>query len=532
MSKTLTSKKLPFKVGADPEFLIFHGVRALDAQNMMSAFFARKSGMRQAQMGYKIDKVGEIGWDGAASTGELRPEPSDSPAEVVNKIGTLIGTMHKHLPFLDYTTLSIGSPIGGHVHLDAPAELVQLGRGGASSTEQQKEMNRVQKLLASFLMPIVASEHRVSSNSRLAMDYGRVDDMRWDQRGSQGTIEVRGMSAEWITSPKIAMATLAYMGVVWHELLKHNKELIKEKSILKTKGHIDAIQRMMLSDYKPIEDAIIRSMQKIVRGFELYPQFKEEIELILHPREAMAIKDKAGWNLTDGWKITSDKVRSQPTKKTLLSDKKVADRLKSADHTAIEQGFHVPYNDDYNMQLFAKAITDRIAGLNWKLSHEYFLFGLKKGIEGYAAMRTDNKKFYAIPLNQDKDKTQVSCEKMAGRFEQEQRNSVRIDPKTGKTRRNGSNQIVIGIPYSVRAENNTKSLVDLVWSIEHGKISPKELAEFEVEEAPAAKEPEVNSEQVIETSMEIMSGRGRNGGSNTVSVDQDTLAAMNDTPAN
>ena len=79
------SKVLPFKVGADPEFLLFHGTRALDASNIIRSFF-ENSGLRSGYAGYKIPEIGEFGWDGASSTGELRPNASNDPKQVTQNL--------------------------------------------------------------------------------------------------------------------------------------------------------------------------------------------------------------------------------------------------------------------------------------------------------------------------------------------------------------------------------------------------------------------------------------------------------------
>lgn len=516
---TTQVKEVPFKIGADPEFLLFHGARAIDANSIMNNFFSRKSGLQQASMGYVVPDAGEIGWDGASSTGELRPLPNESPERVTKNIGALIEALHKNMPFLDYTTLSIGNPIGGHIHLDVPSSLM---RSGMSITNAERTViNRITKLLSTFIMPIIASEHRISSNSRMHMGYGKADDIRWgtnNQNQNIITAEVRGMSAEWITSPKIAQATLAYIGVVWHELLTHHAELIKEPAVLKTKGHISAVQQMMLSDYKLIENAITKSVGKMVRQFELYPLFKEEIDFVLSPKDVLLEKEKAGWNLSSGWGI--ENVQKMPTKKQLFSSKKIAREINDVEQATISDTLQVPYNDDYNVAFFSKEMTDRIAALNWKLNNEYFLFGLKKGIEGFAAMRVKENTFYAMPKNQEKRELYAACVRMGERLN-DRRPQMRIDPKTGKTRQAGINQVVVGIPYGLRAENNTKSLIEFIWNIENGKLLPKDQATFQVElvSGKVGNEPD----RYIENAL--------TGNGTAMNVSEELLASINDAQA-
>lgn len=541
-------RKLSIKIGADPEFLMFHGTKAINAQSLMNNFMKSKTGLRHGNLGYTIPSAGEVGWDGASSTGEIRPLPSNSPEGLTKNIGILLKTMHKYMPFLDYTTLSIGNPIGGHLHLDVEPHLVarigtdyedgdfisedndeepstETNTKRVTKKQQQAEMNRITKLLATFVMPIVASEHRVSSTGRLAGNYGKADDIRWDKRDGQGTLEIRGMSAEWLTSEKTTLSTIAYFAVVMNEVSKHNKELIKAEGVLKTKGHINAIQLMMLSDYSVIENAVIRSLTKTIKEFELYPQFKEEVDFIMDPKAVMAEKEKHGWTLNSGWNLGNQ--GSTPTKKDIFSTAKINKKLKSADHVALEEGLTVPYNDDYNVQLFARAITDRIATLNWKLNNEYFLFGLKKGIKGYIAMKCKENTFYTIPENGNHSAHKATCEKMSQKFHKYGQ-QIRIDPKTGKTRRWGINQIIIGIPYNPRVENDPKQFLELIWELEKGKMEAKNIDHFKT----VSTEEEVDVEELVKQA----SGnnvRGANPSNNTiVNVNTDLLERINEPEAN
>lgn len=520
-TQTTENKKVfPFKIGADPEFLLFHGKRGLDAKSILTNFFKNKTNLQKMDYGYLIEDKGEFGWDGASSTGELRPNAEYDPKKLTENIGKLIETIHKELPFIDFTTLSIGAPIGGHIHLEIPKTLFGENFKGTNygypGDEITKKMNKLTKLIASFMMPIIASEHRISTSSRLATQYGRADDIKYESHGSGSkmflTAEVRGMSAEWITSPEVTYATLCYMGVIWNEVMKRSDELIKEKVMLKTKGHILSIQQMMLADYKPVEKGITNGIAKLVRQFEMYPQFKNEVEFILHPSDVLKTKEKAGWNMEKGW---IGKTKNGPSKKTLLSEKKVTEKLKS-DQSLIENTVGIPFNDDHNCNLFAQAISNRIALFNWKLNNNYFIYGLKKEIEGFAVMNQQNNKFYAIPTNNDKAKTIDSCMKMANKYMQSTNSGIKIDPKTGKITTRKSSAIVIGIPYSLRAENNVKPLIELIWGIEKGKIKEKTIDEFAT--PTTRKNAKTDAQEVVENSVY------RNG--NNIQNEDDNIRAL------
>ncbi|MDO8640171.1 MAG: hypothetical protein Q7R33_01385 [Nitrosarchaeum sp.] len=500
---TPITKQLPFNIGADPEFLFFHGTKALDASEILTNFLSNQPNIRKApannqgqNLGFAIENLGEIGWDGAASVGELRPTPSHGPADLTEKIRQLITIMYSKLPALDITTLSIGHPIGGHIHIEIDRNKAYQDKGERITSQKMAELNRIEKLIATYLMPIIASEHRLCSNGRLtATKYGKADDFRWENRSdTKATIELRGISAEWLTSPKIANATLAYTAVITHEIFNRNQELIKENFILRTKNHISSMQELMLLDYNIIEKSIVNNIKRTVKNFEFYPLFKEEIDYILKPQEVLKEKTKYGWNMVNGWQLNKNK--KQPTKKALYSNHNVTSKLNKENQVLIQRNFDIPYNDDYNVTFFAKAITDRIAALNWNLKYEYFLYGLKKGIEGYSAMDCQTTTFFQIPTNTEHTNIQNAAQKMSEKFEQCIGNAVKIDPKTGKIRQWGKNQIVIGIPYEPRTKNDTTTLIDLIWQIENNKIKAQKISNFATP-AIAITQPPKSTEDII-----------------------------------
>lgn len=496
-TQNISNPRLPFKIGVDPEFLMFNGKKALDAKTIITGFLKSNTEIEPKDMGFYLKDIGEIGWDGASSTGELRTEPGDDPEIITERLRKLINFMLLHLPAIDFTTLSIGSPIGGHIHIEIPEEKMgpkEEEENDSSSLpikkpediEKEREINRIKKLISTFLMPIYASEHRISSISRMTeTKYGKADDFRWHERQNniltaekKYTIEIRGISAEWLTTPKLTNATLAYVATIVNEIMKNNQKLIREKVVLKTKGHIDAIQTLMLSDFRIMEKFMIDRIKRLVRKFELYDKFKEEIEFILNPAKAMREKEKNGWNIGYGWKFKENK---NPTKKDLMSSKKLIKNIANVNQNAIENGFTIPYNDDYNISFFAKAMADRIISQNWKLKNEYFLFGLREKINGYVAMRTDNQQFFTMPENGERKILLEICQKMTNRFQNEiniPSNAIKIDPKTGKIIVNGRNQIIIGIPYEDRTRNNVKNLINLIWQIENKKLETKDHKEF------------------------------------------------------
>ncbi len=509
MEKKVISPPFPFKIGGDPEFLMFHGSKALDTKAILRGFLANKTNIEPVELGFRINDIGEIGWDGSSSTGEIRPKASKNVATLTKRIHTLINTIYDNTPLLDITTLSIGSPIGGHIHLEIPESLKKDNQAHNWAKNNDKLINKIGKMMATFIMPIIASEHKISAFGRITEPnhqgklYGQADDVLIKGHNDNSiTLEIRGLSAEWLSSPIITEATLAYIGVCWDEIIKHHETLFEEPAILKTQRHIDVFQRVMLADNELLETVIIKKIRKLVRKFELYPKFKKEIELILHPDRAYKEKEKRGWNLKTGWILNRKEIN--PSRKDLLDKERVKKGLIGKEIIKTEEGFHIPYNDDYNIQAFAKSITDRIEILNWNLNNEYFLFGLKRNVEGFAAMSIEYKTFFSISSNVEPEETKESCKKMADRFIDTLESQMRIDPKTGRTRIIGKNQIVIGIPYNIRAEDKKESLIDYIWSIENKKMIPKDLKKFPETLVKDIK----NSEQILEHAHKI--NRDRN----------------------
>lgn len=493
---TPTEKPLDFRIGSDPEFLLFHGSRALDASHIIVSFF-KQHNRQGGSNGYPVGNHGNVGWDGASSTGEFRPSAADTPQKAVRNLGALIAALHKHIPLVDYTTLSIGAPIGGHVHLELPERL----RGTGNTVI--KERDKITKMLATFCMPIFASDHRISATARVASgSYGKADDVRYEAKGSSWTAEVRGLSAEWTTTPHVAEATLSYLAVIWNEIIKHTDDLYKQPSIFHNRAHIQAAHQMILSDFKLIERGLLRGIHKLVKKFELYPQYQKEVDFILHPRLVMKEKEKHGWNLGDGWKMGQSK---KPTKRALLGKNKAHNELKNIDAEVIRDGFHTIYNDDFKVQMFADEITLRKAGLNWKLENEYFLYGLKKGIEGFNAYNDATKRFYAVPTNTPKNESAEVAVRMSARGRTNLQPSLRIDPKTGKIRNPQKNSVIaIGLPYDIRAKGDVRPLIKLIWDIENKHLIPKDILAFPEPEIPAnLKKNEIESTTIQQAKIEI-----------------------------
>lgn len=524
-------KELPFMIGADPEFLAFYGRRSVHAQELLKTFLGKvRPALDTDEYGYRIGNAGHIGWDGHNSTGEMRPSAAKSPEQLVKNIGDMLAAVHEHIPFIDFSALSIGAPVGGHIHLDASGDMAN-----------EKTKARVARLVATFILPIFASEHAICSGFRSSGSYGSPEDMRYQNVGSSAkmVLEIRGPSAEWTVSPKIAKATLCYIACVWQEISKRSAALAKTEIALKNQPQIKAAFSAILSDYRPVKEGILKGIAETVRGFEFYEQYKEDIEFILDPKAVYAEKEKVGWNLMVGWGLTKE---VKPKKKDLMSEKNVAKKAKGVNMDLIDSSFSVSYNNDFNVSFFSEAISERVAGLGWKLKKEYFLFGLKKGIEGFLTNDADKNLYFTIPKNSSHDNINNLTQKLSQKYAQQKRvDMIRIDPQTGKTRKGMGDVVIIGLPYAMRQTKNVKELVELIWRIENKKIEPKKLSEFEdyTEPSPKAKGQEIPEElepllranvemQVMPVHLEIEQGLDQ---MTAQSYRSTVLAQADDTPA-
>jgi bifunctional DNA-binding transcriptional regulator/antitoxin component of YhaV-PrlF toxin-antitoxin module len=199
-------------------------------------------------------------------------------------------------------------------------------------------------------------------------------------------------------------------------------------------------------------------------------------------------KEDVGWNINKGWDFVKTPKLS---KKELLKERAISKRLKEINYENIRGDFSLTYNEDYNVELFTNAISERIAALNWGLKKEYFFFGLKKEDIGFLAANLKENKFFSVPSNRSKEKTLDTLTRMRDRFMDFRGTSIRIDPKTGKTIGGKREYIMIGIPYDLRVDKNIKPLISLIYDIEQEKIVPKKYEDLpEISDKDQQRPPE------------------------------------------
>lgn len=475
-TKEKTPKKFDFKIGADPEFSIILQNKRIDACQTMKGILTGKKEFKETSMtnsGYNVGKFGNIGWDGASQTAEIRPNPSNVPNEVITNIGGLLHAFGKYMSIFELTTLSQHASIGGHIHFEAKPDW---------STQKQK---MIHAQMISFYMPILMSENKINLSLRIRQGYGAMRDFRFDNHHSTlpdqpvaRTYEFRCPSAEWLTSPKIAEAVIAYLGVVYNEIINHPKNLKKcNKILLKSEEQTNAFQTLAIQEFDLLTGEMLKNIKKYIKTFALYETFKEEIEFILHPQQVIKEKTKFNYDINNGWSLSD---LHKVTKREITSEKKFNAKLKDKDADTISKMLHIDYNDDAKVNEFVNALSLRAGAFNWKLSKQYFVFGLKKGIKEIIVKNMQND--YLTGTKQIKTRNDYSLierafEKMILKYSQTGSvpNLMTVDFKTGKPISLRNNMIFIGLPYDMRIEGKTKAFIDMIWQIENNKLSKTEI---------------------------------------------------------
>lgn len=473
MKKTI-KKEFDFKIGADPEFILTMQGRKIDAKQTMDLVLSNKPNFVKSHdcMGYEIKNkdCGDIGWDGASSTAEIRPKASETPQGVVKNLTELFKAFTNEIKICDMSTISEFSSVGGHVHLEIP-------KGEKWTTEKK---NIIQRRLSSFYLPLLISENKTNLNLRIQQGYGSIKDSRIEQHftypdGTPGfTLEFRAPSAEWLTTPKLATSTMAYLGVVYHEIIKNPKKFSKFNDIIfKSDKQGDALQTLAIMEYNILTQTILNKAKKYIKTFEMYPAYKTEIDYLFNPKQVIKDKQKADYNIAIGWNLIG---KTLPKKSEILSSKKKIQKIaKEEDFDLLKNVMNIHYNDDTNVSLYAETLKDRVAAYNWKLKNNYYIFGIRKGIK--TIISKNLKRDYLcgneiLKTTLDEEYMNNLFDKMITKFTNTETITTNptLDFKTGKMKDTRESSIIIGIPYESRIKEDIKDFLNLIWSLEKGEI--------------------------------------------------------------
>ncbi len=468
-----TINKFKFKMGCDPEFnMIFQG-RKLHAQNTMQKVLNGKAGFQSTGSGFNTAE-GNIGWDGASTTAEIRTNPTDDLDVFTSSIKKIVEKLSKNFPGVEFSTLNEYAPIGGHIHLEVPKGI------DPHSKTFTKQLDK----FFPFLIPITLSENKISATVRIKTNYGAITDLRIDNKfnwpdGTSGyTIEIRCPTAEWTTSEKITRGTLAYLGTVWHELTSHAKSFTEAtKKLPRTKEQIKAVHLLAMSNYEDGASPVLKEIKKHIKGFELYEQYKKEIDFILNPKEVVKEKKDCLYEATRGWGFAKEATKI--TKTEFMSEKAIQDNAAKENMDNKANPNYIVYNKDFKVDQFAGALNERIVAFGWKPENTYVLFGLRKGIPDIIARNRRGE--YLLGESVIKTKGDLTnIDNTFKKLETKLSSAIgspgkKIDVISEKIIDTKAKTILIGIPYDMRTKEDTRSMLSAIYDIESGKYKAKKI---------------------------------------------------------
>lgn len=517
-----------FLIGADPEFSILSNGQKLHASAIMAKLFP---GMESENMGYMLKGSGNIGWDGHDATAELRPNPEHAPKSVVDNIGRLFSWFADKTKLFDLNTTSTHGPIGGHIHLQITNEFGSFDR----STQDKFSL-----IMASMYLPILLGEDRVNLATRLKNSYGKLHDLRFEQHKNMATgdidytAELRMLSAEWLTTPRIAEAVLSYFAVIYHEFLTHRASftrLARDKMIFESKSVAESFQNLALSNNQQFILYAFDKIKKHVKKFELYPEYKKQIDFIFRPDLVHKEKVKAEFNIMKGWGLENKKL---PSRRVFLTDKTVMEAVhKKPNLDVLSRMVSIDFNSDAYVESFANELAMRTVATDFKLKHRYYLFGMKNGID--TIIVADAKNQILQGGEQLTTSEEISaCYKMLSHMGSRAREKFQVDNSAQNKASlvaNLEKTLVIGLPYDLRQAKNYKKLLSLVLDLET-KPLPERVRADTMRATASSKESSPLSIALIESQEDVDSDvkRIQNGrDSEFARLDTNELAAL--TPA-
>lgn len=456
------TKEFTFKIGADPEFNILFQNDRLNANFVIKSLFKKDDGLEEKDMGFLVPKAGELGWDGCASTAELRPMPSNQPRKIVEHLGKILVQFANKIKLFNLSTLSNKASVGGHIHFELPKDRFNDFAIDSNMTPTAT-MRRLHRCVSLFYLPLLMGENNENLKIRMCSSYGKLEDFRLQSLKTGGlTYEFRAPSAEWLTTPKVAESTLAYLGVVFHEFLNHPQSANKIKELLLTNNkQLDTIQQVAISNFSVINNFLCTKIKKALRQFELYPVFTEEIEYILNAPRVLKDKEKVGYDILRGWNMKEDKM---PTRRQLMSDRKIKELTLNKDMESIIEMINIKFNPDSNCEAFARSLKEKVVALNWQLKNNYYLFGLRSGIADYIAFNAAKELYFG----KEQVVTKSDWSELFNLMTRIQQKFGILQPGNKSQSKFERNTVIIGVPYQERVRLNTKGFTQKVIAIEKG----------------------------------------------------------------
>ena len=329
-------KSLGFMLGADPECSIVCNGEHFEACDLSSAF-SEFGEYEDAHMGVRVPG-GVFGYDGCDSTAELRPNPGKTPKELTDNIGAILSAVGRETHgYVKAITHSGMEPNGGHIHISVPPGAMRMdGWGCCEASSSMKKAISWTLFLASPLLRLTSS---ITRNNRNRDWYGELTDVRYGERGNGvWTAELRFLSAEWMSTPKLTEAVLSYIACVHYEARNHRSKLEKLYNKYFKSNNIDCANLSLLQTWEANNDprfnVICQDIQKHIKSFACYPQYKSSIEYVLNAKKVKKDLRAVGYDALAGWSVKSP----TPTLREFLSANPTVEREDDDDDDE---------NDDY-----------------------------------------------------------------------------------------------------------------------------------------------------------------------------------------
>lgn len=472
-------KNFPFTMGADPEFNIIIQGHKLNAEKLFEKILDKKLKKETAEglMNFKTPG-GYIGVDGHEATAELRPLPHNHPAGLTDNIQKIFLAIKKQTQLFDFSTLSNAGAVGGHIHLSI-------------SDLEKFPQEKVQKILASFYVPLYFNEDTVSQKIRSTENYGKFDDSKIhtiheSDEKTIHTFEFRTPSAEWLTTPKITRATLAYIGTIYNEIMYHPENIKDCKEIIITsQAQAKALQELSMSSFAFLTDSLIKKIKENIKNFEFYKEHEKDILFILNHKKVREEKLKNNYNILHGWNIYD---KPNVRKKEFASKKIV---MAKKDNTDIEletkaQLIPITYNNDEFVEMFADMLKTKIALHNIKLNNEYFLYGIKSGIPNMVCADKNLDFYKGQEMISDKKDLQIITTPLKN---MSQRFSPSPFSKGGTIKEINAKHIFVGLPYKMRTKMDFKPFLSLIYDLEKNRLKKQTLSPSSLKDYSPANPP-------------------------------------------
>jgi len=327
--------------------------------------------------------------------------------------------------------------------------------------------------------------------------YGKLADYRHE---NGKTFEFRAPSAEWQTTEKICLSTLAYYGVVWHELMKA-KKLNKDITLLFPKNETQMTGYQMICSGLPniFTETLIKRIEKVIKKFELYDEYKKEIDYILNFEKVLEDKKKANFDILQGWGIKEKAKKIKESKRVFLNDKEIIKKLEKEDLDLAEDLYSIPYNNDTNVGDFVSNLKQRVLATNLPLNISPIFFGVRKGINNVIVLKEDEhtgeKKLYEINNEKQKQiKTKTDYEMAL------HTTNIFLSRLESMAKK----RIAIGLPYEERVKKNYKKFFEIFYDLNKGRIKEEVInkntlleGKGEYEKAIEKSKKEVEEEEKI-----------------------------------